>query len=164
VLSFYGEKKSLFQTSALDLLGNICWGVAIPFMGGEEEKRLTEIVGFGPNVALKGNKGAHRLGRQGQTGRKMPFLCAALRGWARAVCTKEADVRLGFIRFNLYQNTSKSIGTANSVHAPLRIYKTFAYHKVRVTSKPCFSGEYPERFLFSIFIYIYIYLYMYLFT
>lgn len=80
--------------------------VAIPLVGAGEEERLTEIGGFRPNLVLKGNKGAHRLGRQGQTGQKMPLLSAALRGWARAVCTKEADVRLGFIHFNLYQTSN----------------------------------------------------------
>lgn len=68
---------------------------------------------------------------------------------------------LGLIRFNLYptSNTQKSTRTANLVHAPFTdLQKTFAYHKVRVTSKPCFSGEYPERFIFLIF-YTYIYIY-----
>lgn len=38
-----------------------------------------------------------------------------------------------------------------------RVYKTSAYHKVWGTSKPCFSGGYPERLIFSLIIYIFIY-------
>lgn len=93
-------------TSALTLLDSTCWMVAIPLVGAGEEKRLTEIVGFRPNLVLKGSKGTHGLGRQGDTGQKMPLLSAAPQGWARAVCTKKADVHLGFICFNLYQTSN----------------------------------------------------------
>lgn len=101
--TFCEEKKSLSPTSILASLENIGGMAAILLVGAEEGNRLTENVGFRPNLVLKGNKGAQRLGRQGHRGWKTPLLSAALRGWARAVCTKEAGVRLGFIRFNLYQ-------------------------------------------------------------
>lgn len=76
----------------------------IPLVRAGEEKRLTGIAGFGPNLVLEGNKGSLRPGRGGQGGWKMqkmwkmPLLFGT-RGWR----TKEAARHLGLIRFNLYQ-------------------------------------------------------------
>lgn len=92
-MAFYGEKKPLAPTSALALVETICWMVAMALVGAGGRK-LTEIVGFRPNLVLKGNKGAHKQGEK---------CCFCLRGGPGAVCMKEADVCLGFIRFNLYQ-------------------------------------------------------------
>lgn len=127
-------------------------------VGAGEEERLTGTAGLAPNSVLGGNKGALRPGRGREEGGECRFYSAALRGRPGAVARRRLPGILALSVLICTRRGTLGKGSARQIPGMHHDggYKTSACHKVRGTSKPCFSGGCPERFICSLSIYIYI--------